>query len=55
MGAVRSVLVRSTKWRGSPCMGLATQCVLPSSLRMVTYLNDIPDFTDRAVSGSTPL
>ena len=54
MGAVRSVHVRSTKWCGSPCMGLATQCLLQSSLRMATY-HDVSDFTDRAVSGLTPL
>ena len=55
MGNVRSVYVRSTKWRGSPCMGLTTQCLLPISLRMVNYLNDIPNSTDRAVSGLTSL
>ena len=36
-------------------MGLTTQCLLPSYLRTVTYLNDIPDFADHTVSGSTSL
>ena len=51
MGAVRSFTNHSTNWRGSPCMGFATQYLLPTYLRMVTLPHNILDFTDRALSG----
>ena len=55
MGAVRPVPIRSKKWRGSACMGLTTQCLLPNSLRVVTCLPGISEFSDRVVSGLTSL